>query len=1010
MPKATKAYTEIGAPVVADDEDFIGALGDYDLIRKIGKGGMGVVFEAEQRGLNRRVAVKLLPSALLADEDTISRFRREAETAAAIDHPNIVSIYEVGEEDGQPFIAMQLIEGGSLSDERQQLQGKPRPVVELVSKIAKAAHAAHQRGILHRDLKPGNILIDADSGEPFVSDFGLAKRFDDEGLTLTGQVLGTPGYMAPEQAGGREITAAADVYGLGAVLYDLLTGRAPFAGGNVAQVIRQIEESNPAAPGSTTKGIDRDLDAIALKCLEKEPKHRYSSAAELANDLDRWLRREPIMARQISKTQRMVRWARRQPFQAGLAGLGALFVLTLAIGGPLVALNQTRLRQEADDARLEVEIEQRKLRHRAYAHDMTFAGMRLGGYNSQGGIQRALAPWEPDNFTPEDDFHGWEWDFLKTNSINEQECVFQLDSYSINGFDFGMDGQRMVLATNSRVFLISTEDGDPIWDVNWSPGGRDIVVSANERFFAVVNDNSEVAIGNLETGAEVWRKPTQSRGNHRGFRWSPKGELLAYFEKNGELRVLDAERAEVVAEFPGKQEEKILAFDWMPDGRTMLLGFANRIEMWPIGEDGVEKIYTSDSELKIMSVAVSPDGSRAAFGYRDGDERCGIDLFDLEERKFTEFMDAPEIDQQRLTWRSDGKRLAASGVWAWIPARIWQFGDETSVSILNGLGSNVLWGTNHEIYQQLPNKIVKRRTPAPINQFQAFKTEDRKYMIDLSWSPDGQQLLVVGAGVFAVEVSTHDFVVRKYQVDGFCHAVRWAADGKSFVIWVGEEIFEAPTDLLEHDRLDLKSDARLIHRHFADRIDVRLELLEDPPRVISRHRSDFSVTDLRTLEQAYQSDRTSHFAIHPKNSMSLVTKMHNEQFLEKTNLETGESENLWALSAEEHFAYDFHPDGAIIAINHWDVIDIWSYPEGESIAELTAHDYHLHQVKFSPDGSRLATSALDESVRIWNPEHGTEVLTLKVEGGRTAIAWSPDGKSLAALNEYGMLRIWRAGK
>ena len=322
MPDLDEAYTENSNADFLTDVDSTISFGNYELIEEIGRGGMGVVFSADQPSLNRRVAIKMLPSTLMAGEEMIERFRVEAEATASIDHPNIVPVYEVGVADGQHFMAMKLIDGPSLSRHGQQLLGKPKEIVALTAKVARAIHAAHQIGILHRDLKPGNILIDAKTGEPHVADFGLAKRLDEEPdsqLTLTGQVLGTPGFMAPEQAAGAPLSTAADVYGLGAILYQLLTGKPPFAGKTVAQVLRQIEESAPERPSSTA-AVDRDLEAITMKCLEKEPKLRYVSAAELADDLERWLRREPVHARQIGGVRRVDGGGQRlQPIRA-LAG------------------------------------------------------------------------------------------------------------------------------------------------------------------------------------------------------------------------------------------------------------------------------------------------------------------------------------------------------------------------------------------------------------------------------------------------------------------------------------------------------------------------------------------------------------------------------------------------------------------------------------------------------------------------------------------------------------------
>jgi serine/threonine-protein kinase len=328
-----------------------GSLGEYELLEEIGKGGMGVVYRARQKGLNRFVALKLFRPDPLGQARDLQRFRNEAELVAQLDHPNIVPIYEVGEHAEQPYFSMKLIEGGSLATFLRSVPESGtllRSVAKLMATVARAVHHAHQRGILHRDLKPSNILLDSD-GQPHVTDFGLAKRLDpgreaQEILTHSGAVVGTPAYMAPEQAVARNgaVTTAADVYGLGAVLYALLTGQAPFQGGSVLETLAQVEESDPEPPGRINPKVPRDLETICLKCLQKEPERRYASAQALAEDLDRWLRGEPIQARPTGRLEALLRWCRRQPVQAALAA--ALF-LALAIGVPLVVWQWLR----ADD-------------------------------------------------------------------------------------------------------------------------------------------------------------------------------------------------------------------------------------------------------------------------------------------------------------------------------------------------------------------------------------------------------------------------------------------------------------------------------------------------------------------------------------------------------------------------------------------------------------------------------------------------------------------------------------
>jgi serine/threonine protein kinase/tetratricopeptide (TPR) repeat protein len=310
---------------------MLGQLGDYELLEEIGRGGQGVVFRARQKSLNRIVALKVIGLGQWATKAHLRRFRLEAEAAASLDHPCIVPIYEVGERDGQCYFSMKFIEGGQLDEVVGHTPVSTRQAAELVSKVARTVHYAHEHGILHRDIKPGNILLDA-KGEPQLTDFGLARLVESEStVTRTLEVLGTPSYMAPEQAAGKnaKLTSATDVYGLGAVLYQVLTGHPPFAGGTTYETIKLLLETEPRPPYLWNPKVDRDLSTICLKCLEKDPQRRYSSALALAEDLERWLRHEPILARRTGVVARGRKWLQRNPTTAAVVTLS--LALTAAV-------------------------------------------------------------------------------------------------------------------------------------------------------------------------------------------------------------------------------------------------------------------------------------------------------------------------------------------------------------------------------------------------------------------------------------------------------------------------------------------------------------------------------------------------------------------------------------------------------------------------------------------------------------------------------------------------------
>jgi WD40 repeat protein len=475
-----------GVPAVGDRVPYFG---DYQLLKVLGHGGMGVVYRARQISLNRQVALKMIAAGELASDADLRRFRNEAEAVAGLDHPHIVPIYEVGEHDGRHYFSMKLIPGGSLAQRLSEFTAEPRNAARLLATVAEAINHAHRRGILHRDLKPSNILVD-EEGDPHVTDFGLAKRVEgDSELTQSGAIVGTPAYMAPEQASGRRgsVTTATDVYGLGAVLYAMLTGRPPFRGESVLEVLQQVREQGPEPPSRVNPRVPRDLETVCLKCLEKDPRRRYDSAAALAEDLGRWLRGEPIVARPVGRSERLWLWCRRNPVVASLVGAVTALLVALAVGSTIAAYQYERLaRKERLTADKAVEAERaaqtkaeearqkaEEARRNAYFADMNLAQVAW----ERGDLARVddlLTPYVPR--PGEADLRGWEWHYQWRLSHNALQTIQLDDDFAgvhPGGLStFSSDGRWLAFAGDKAISVFEVDTGQCVARLSVGPYKR----------------------------------------------------------------------------------------------------------------------------------------------------------------------------------------------------------------------------------------------------------------------------------------------------------------------------------------------------------------------------------------------------------------------------------------------------------------------------------------------------------------------------------------------------------
>jgi tRNA A-37 threonylcarbamoyl transferase component Bud32 len=658
--------TEATAPAV--ELPRVRYFGDYELLEVIARGGMGVVYKARQASLNRLVALKMILKGELATPRDVERFRAEAEAAANLDHPHIVPIYEVGEHDGQQYYAMRYVEGTSLT---RHPCADARTEGSLIAAVAAAVHHAHQRGILHRDLKPSNILIDS-AGTPFVADFGLAKRVDaDRSLTEPGALVGTPRYMAPEQAAGRkDLTVAADVYSLGVVLYERLTGQPPFDGESALEILRQVREAEPPRPSSIIQGLNRDLETISLKCLEKDSAKRYDSAAALADELARWLRGEPILARPVGQAGRAWRWCRRNPVVATLGAAFAL-MLSLTLIGLIVGLViVANAKEEEADARKTAETNAEEARFNLYVTRMNFVQREFENLN----FERSADLLREAAIVPggKTDFRGFEWYFWWEQLDRHDHAATEDPALSLswhfkgaNSLDFSRDSKFLVSGHgDGTVILWGLATGEQLRTYTGHIGAvRSVACSPDGRQIASASDDKTVRIWNRETSREI-HKLSGHLEEVNSVAYNSDGRMLASVGDDGVIRIWDSTSGLEIRSLNGHEGSPVTSVAFRPGRNQLASG----------GEDGTVVLWdcTTGTRIRVLecradqndwiagtSVAFSPDGKRLAMGCNKG----LVEIWECESGLKLLSVQGHTGPVKSVSFSQDGRRLASAGQW-----------------------------------------------------------------------------------------------------------------------------------------------------------------------------------------------------------------------------------------------------------------------------------------------------------------------------------------------------------
>jgi eukaryotic-like serine/threonine-protein kinase len=1036
----------------ASEPDRIRYFGDYELVREINRGGMGVVFRARQMSLNRNVALKMILAGQLANDNDVKRFYTEAEAAANLDHPGIVPIFEVGQHEGQHYFSMGFVEGQSLS---QRLADGPLPsreAAELIQRVSEAIEYAHQHGVIHRDLKPANILLDQ-NGNPRVTDFGLAKKIQgDSGLTGSGQIMGTPSYMPPEQAGSKrgEVGPAADVYALGATLYALVTGRPPFQAATPMDTVIQVISDEPVPPRRLNASIPLDLETICLKCLEKETGKRYASAAALADDLGRYLAGEPIVARPVTSLERAVKWARRRPAIAGLLGLVTL-VTALGLGGVLWqwraavrarhvadqenrnAKNQAVLaeqaRQEAEQARAKEGVQTELAEQRLYDVRMSFVQRSWEDYNgtllhqelvdqlpaNQGGINR----------------RGFEW-FYWQRKMSQGHITLTWHHGGVDSVAFSPDGKQlastsrdgMVKVSNAATgqlirffgadsFAFDIRQPDEQWhqvviyarsenpfyptSVVFSPDGRRLAAGGRERM------DRTVKVWDAATGQEI-RTFIGHINEARAVSFSPNGQWLASAGSDGTVKVWDAVTGQEIRTLKG-HTNGVTGVAFSPDGQRLASASSDRsVKLWDAGT-GQEIRTLMGHTSYVSSVAFSPDGQRLASASEDRT----VKVWDAVTGQEIRTLIGHTAAVTSVAFSPDSKRVAAAGLDQTV--KVWDAVTGQEIRTLKG-HTNVVTSVafspdGQRLASASYDRSVKLWDAVPAQETLTF-TGHTLPVVSVAFSPDGQRLASASSDntVKVWDAATgQEIRTLKGHTDGV-NSVSFSPDGQRLASAGSDntvKVWDAVTG----------QEIRTLMGHTAAVSSVAFS--PDSQRLASASMSMDNTVKVwdATTGQVIRTLKHHHWimsvAFSP-DGQRLASAEGGDRTVMVWDAATGQGIRTLKGHIGLVHSLAFSPDGQRLASASSDnTVKVWDAATGQETFNLKGHHGQVFSVAFSPDGRRLASASEDSTVKLWDAATGQETLTLKGHSGLVVcVAFSPDGERIASAGQDKTLKVWDA--